>query len=127
VYLLAYTTWSAARNRVFMTEDRLLQTLLTHPAVQGLLVANPYQSGVARAVRQIAGRLHEVPFELDRPKTALLSPYRLRRRDPTSIGGARRSFVRYGEAVRRAADGLGLSQPAVITSHPLQAAFAPLE
>lgn len=126
--MFSFETWTEARDReMFRPQDRLLLLLASHPAVQGLLVANPFQSWPVRTGRRLAGRLHEVPFDLDRPKTALVSPMRVRRRNPPWIPWAKHSYVRYDRALHRAADDLGLRRPAVITCHPMQAAFAPFE
>jgi glycosyltransferase involved in cell wall biosynthesis len=125
VFMFAFETWSN-RER-FRPPDRLLHTLANHSAVRGLLVANPFQSWPVRTARRLARRDGEVPLDLGRDRVGLVSPYRLRRRNPTNVAWAKRSYLGYDRAVRRVAEHLGLVRPVVITCHPMQAAFAPLE
>src|SRR5262245_24844428 len=128
VFAFPFETWSEAENsEMFRPSGRLLGTLLHHPSVDKLLVANPYQSWPSRMVRRLTGRLDERPFDVRRPGTTLVSPYRIRRRNPAAVGAARRTYMAYDRALRHAAERLGMNSPAVITSHPLLAGFSPLE
>src|SRR5204863_3146640 len=79
IFALGYETWTEARGReIFRPPGRLLTTLTSHPRVGRLLVANPFQSWPVRTARRLAGRLHEHPYDLNRPNTGLVSPYRMR-------------------------------------------------
>ena len=104
-------TWSSAFQRqLVMPEDRLGAALAEHPAIDRLLVCDPYRS--------VASRLRghdDVPFPSG-PQRRLHRPLRIRRSDPADPA---RAVARYEATVRRAAAALGLEQPAVITANPL--------
>jgi glycosyltransferase involved in cell wall biosynthesis len=105
--------------------DRLLATLMEHRDIGRLLVANPPRSAPARLLRAVAGR-GDAPFPAD-ARHRLHTPLRLRRSDPASLQGLRKTYERYDESLRQAARKLGLQEPAVITTNPLVAGFCPLE
>jgi teichuronic acid biosynthesis glycosyltransferase TuaH len=118
-------TWTnAVRREMYMAGDRLLLTLLSSPSVGNLLVANPYRSAPIQWARRLAGQ-RSAPFS-DDSRHALVEPRRLRRRDPTSTPGLERAYSAYDSALERAASRLGARCPAVITTSPLVAGFAPL-
>nr|WP_243847391.1 glycosyltransferase [Microbacterium ulmi] len=102
--------------------DRILQTLLSSPDVDGLLVANPFRSHASVAARRIGGRHPEFPTSARR---ALVTPVRAARADPIDVPAVVRGYRRYDSALRAHADRLGLRHPAVITTNPLVAAFSP--
>lgn len=104
--------------------DRLLATLLDHPRVDGLLVANPHRSAIRRAAKRLLGR-GDAPFPA-RERVDLHTPLRLRGRDPVDVGGLRAAGQDYDASLRRAAARLGLRTPHVITASPFVAGFAPL-
>ena len=56
VFAFAYLTWARSRDRGgFMAQDRFAATLLDHPRVDGLLVANQHRSVAAKVLRIAAG------------------------------------------------------------------------
>ena len=118
-------TWTDAQRRnMYMAGDRLVETLLHSPVVRSLVVANPYRSAVTQWARRIAGQHHAAfPQAHDR---ILVEPRRLRRRDPTSVRALERACAAYDRLLERAAARLGARDPAVITTSPFVAGFAPL-
>jgi teichuronic acid biosynthesis glycosyltransferase TuaH len=123
VMCFGYTTWGGALRRGMVhSEDRLTLELIDSSRVDRLLVCNPYRSVLATVARAVIG-----PREAAFPATDTrhhLQPLRLRRSDPTSVRAIERSCHAYERAVRRATERLGLERPAIVTTHPLLAAFA---
>lgn len=123
VFTFSYETYADAVARGMMRPpDRILQSLLRSEEVDGLLVANPFRAAAGVALRRL--RRAEPAFPTW-PRQRLVTPMRLRRHDPTSLRGIVRTYRAYDARLRRAADELGLSHPAVITTNPLVAAFCP--
>jgi teichuronic acid biosynthesis glycosyltransferase TuaH len=119
-------TWTDAQRRaMYMAGDRLLETLLTTPAVRSLVVANPYRSAPIQWARRLAGQ-RRLRFP-EGPDRVLIEPRRMRRGDPTSVRALERACVRYDGALERAAARVGANDPVVITTNPFVAGFAPLE
>ena len=122
VYTYFGITWSSAFQRqLVMPEDRLGAALAGHPAIDRLLVCDPYRSIAGRAAARLRGHA-DAPFPAG-PDRRLHRPLRLRRSDPAD---PTRAVARYEEGVRRAAERLGLERPAVITANPLFAGLADL-
>jgi teichuronic acid biosynthesis glycosyltransferase TuaH len=122
---LSQLTWRTIRARgMHHAEDRLVQTLLDHPRVDRLLVANQLRSAPIVLARRLRGP-EDAGFPAD-GRHALVQPLRLRRTDPSHVGTARREMASYDRTLRRAAARLGLEAPAVITANPVVAGFAEL-
>jgi teichuronic acid biosynthesis glycosyltransferase TuaH len=118
-------TWTnAVRRDMYMAGDRLLLTLLRSPSIRNLVVANPYRSAPIQWARRLAGQRPE-PFPGASRRT-LVEPRRVRRRDPTSTHALERAYAAYDRALEVAASRLGSRRPAVITTSPFVAGFAPL-
>jgi glycosyltransferase involved in cell wall biosynthesis len=118
-------TWTDAQRReMYMSGDRLLQTLLDNPAVRNLVVANPYRSAPIQWARRLACQ-RPAPFP-DDARRMLVEPRRVRRRDPTSVRALERVYATYDHALERAASRVGAHRPVVITTSPFVAGFAPL-
>jgi teichuronic acid biosynthesis glycosyltransferase TuaH len=121
--IFGYTTWGGAvRRGMVHSEDRLTLELMRSARVRRLLVCNPYRSFVATAARAVMG-----PREASFPATdtrTLYQPLRVRRSDPTALAAIERSCAAYEQRVRKAAERAGLRRPAIVTTHPLLAAFA---
>ncbi len=123
-FAFSYLSWDAASRRGwFMPEDRLARALVTHERVRGLLVCDRVRSLPLKLLRDRFSSGGATPFPTDE-RTRLLGPVRLRRTDPTSLRGVRRTFSAYDRAMERAAADMGLQAPAVITTNPLLAGFA---
>jgi teichuronic acid biosynthesis glycosyltransferase TuaH len=119
-YVFSSLTWDAAQRRgMGASEDRLVQTLLGHGAVDRLLVCEPFRSAPIRLARRALQR-GGVPFPVS-DRAALCSPMRLRRRDPIAIDALERTCAAYERWMRRAAARLGMDRPAVIVAHPVLA------
>lgn len=125
VFSFAYATWGTAVSRgMCFSEDRLVETLIEHPDVRRLLVVETPRSLPLKLTRDAL----RPPPPFPTTKTAsLYGPTRLRRGDPSGVGAIERSFRRWDEQVRRVTERRGLERPALITTHPLVAGFAPLE
>jgi glycosyltransferase involved in cell wall biosynthesis len=118
-------TWTDAQRRaMYVSGDRLLETLLSTPAVRRLVVANPYRSSPIQWARRLAGQ-RRVPFP-EGPDRVLVEPHRLRRGDSTSVRALEQAFARYDRVLERAAAQVGARDPVVITTSPFVAGFAPL-
>jgi teichuronic acid biosynthesis glycosyltransferase TuaH len=118
-------TWTDAQRRaMYMAGDRLLETLLTTPAVRRLVVGNPYRSAPILWARRLAGQ-RRAPFP-EGPDRMLVEPRRLRRGNPTSVRALERACAKYDNVLERATVEVGASEPVVITTNPFIAGFAPL-
>jgi glycosyltransferase involved in cell wall biosynthesis len=122
VLILGYTSWSGAiRRGLVMPEDRLAVWLTRTPRVGRVLICNPYRSRIAKVVRAATGQRDEA-FPASETRH-LHEPLRLRRQDPTGIKATARACATYERSIRRAAEGLGLERPAIISAHPPMAGF----
>jgi teichuronic acid biosynthesis glycosyltransferase TuaH len=134
VFCFSYLSWEAvARRGWFGTEDRLVRGLLENERVGRVLVCDQMRSlpvvvvrDLLRRVRRAGERDASGAFPTS-PRAQLLRPVGVRREYPTSIGGVERMAGAVDRAVRRAAERMGLVEPAVIVAHPLLAGFAELE
>lgn len=125
--ILTYTTstWDDAQRRgMCRGPDRLFLTLREHPAVARVMVVNPFRSRPVRLARRAAGQ-REHPFPAS-DTAFLVSPQRVRRRDPAGVAALERAYRAYDARIARAAAAAGFVRPAVITMSPLVAGFAPL-
>jgi len=119
----AFDSWDAAVNRQHaFSMDRLVQRAIEDPDVSRLLVVDPFRSAPILGVRRVLGSRPAFPTATDR---RLVTPVRVRRRDPLSRSGLVRTYVAHDRAVERAARRMGLSSPVMITSNPFVAAYAP--
>jgi teichuronic acid biosynthesis glycosyltransferase TuaH len=124
-FSLAYASWGTAVSRgMCFSEDRLVQTLLGHPDVRRLIVAETPRSLPVKVVKD---RLSPPPRFPSSARASLYSPLRIRRADPSGLAAVERCFRAWDARARRAAARRGLERPALITTHPLIAGFAPLE
>jgi teichuronic acid biosynthesis glycosyltransferase TuaH len=125
VFSFAYASWETAVARgMCFSEDRMVETLLGHPDVRRLLVVETPRSLPLKLAREALRRPPAFPAG---EAASLYGPRRLRRRDPRGVRALERSFGRYDARLRQVAARRGLQRPAVITTHPLVAGFAPLE
>jgi glycosyltransferase involved in cell wall biosynthesis len=124
-FSFAYASWGTAVARgMCFSEDRMVEALIGHPAVRRLVVAETPRSLPIKLLRD---RVQPPPpFPADE-RSSLYAPVRLRRLDPAGLGANERAFRAWDARAERAAARRGLERPAVITTHPLIAGFAPLE
>jgi teichuronic acid biosynthesis glycosyltransferase TuaH len=128
VFCFSYLTWEGcARAGGFHSEARLAQTLLADQRVQRALICNTIRSLPRKLAGDLVSRArgHAERFPAD-DRAQLLEPVRLRRREPSSIGGVARAIAHYDRALQAGVQRAGLQDPVVITSHPLLAGFADL-
>ncbi|HEY6758597.1 MAG TPA: glycosyltransferase [Baekduia sp.] len=124
IFTFSYMTWATVTRRGFYgAEDRLLQTLLSHPRVDRMMICSHLRSAPLKLARDLVGG--RVPAPPDHAH--LVEPVRLRRIDPRGERAVRRTYEAYDRALRRHARRLGLVDPVVVTAHPLIAGYAPLE
>ncbi|MFL5833544.1 MAG: glycosyltransferase [Solirubrobacterales bacterium] len=125
VFSFAYATWGTAVARgMCFSEDRLVETLIADPRVERLLVAETPRS---LPIKLLKDRVRKPPPPPAGDGVSLYGPTRLRRGDPASVRAVEAGFRRWDAGLRRACRRRGLVAPAVITTHPLVAGFAPLE
>ncbi|OCG75766.1 glycosyltransferase [Microbacterium sediminis] len=122
VFTFSYESFADAHRRGMMRPpDRLVSTLMVHPGVRRLLVADPYRSWGSAWARAIIDRPH-TPRPTER--LALVRPRRLARADPEAIEDIERTYRRYERALIRSSERAGLDAPYLITTNPLVAGFA---
>ena len=125
IFSFNYASWGTAVARgMCFPEDRMAETLMEHPDVRRLIVAETPRSLPIKLLKE---RLRPPPPFPSSSRVSLYSPTRLRRQDPAGIRAVERSFAAWDQDLRREAARRGLQRPAVITTHPLIAGFAPLE
>jgi teichuronic acid biosynthesis glycosyltransferase TuaH len=125
VFSFAYATWGTAVARgMCFSEDRLVENLIEDPRVERLLVAETPRS---LPIKLLKDRTRKPPAPPSGNGVSLYGPTRLRRSDPTSVRAVEAGFRRWDARLRDACRKQGIVRPAVITTHPLIAGFAPLE
>ena len=126
VFTLWRETWADAVRRQFMPPDRLAHMLLRHQGVKGLIVAEPFRSGPMQAARALIGRRRKAPFP-ESAATRLVAPRRFRRDDGVGRRALEQTYADYDQRLRAEAVAMGLNSPAMITTNPFYAAYAPLD
>lgn len=122
VFTFTFETWSDAVARgMARPPDRLALTLLEHPRVRRLIVANPPRSALRRAAKAALGR-GDAEFPGD-ARHSLVTPLRFGNPDPTGIDALERAGRAYDRTLGHAASRRGLSRPAVITANPCAAGY----
>ncbi|GAA4163106.1 hypothetical protein GCM10022286_23060 [Gryllotalpicola daejeonensis] len=128
IFTFSYETYADARAREMMRPpDRILETLIAEQdsgAIGRLLVANPFRSVVSVAAHRVLRDQAAFPATATRH---LVEPTRLARADSAAPEVVERQYAAYDRALRRAASRFALERPAVITTNPVVAGFAPLE
>jgi glycosyltransferase involved in cell wall biosynthesis len=124
VFTFSYETWTdAVRRGMMRPPERLLGTLLEHPRVGRVLVANPYRSALTDLARRATRSDAAFPTT---DEHTLHRPLRWRRRDPVEVGELERQYRRYGRSLEQGARRQRLTAPDVVTTNPLVAGFADL-
>ncbi|GAA4183224.1 hypothetical protein GCM10022288_02270 [Gryllotalpicola kribbensis] len=128
VFTFSYETYADARAREMMRPpDRILETLMAEQdagVIGRLLVANPFRSIASIAAHRVLRNQPAFPASTDRQ---LYEPVRLARSDATDPAVVERQYAAYDRALRKASARFGIERPAVITTNPVIAGFAPLE
>ena len=126
VFTFWQETWTDSRQRRYMTPDRLVQTLLTHERIKGLLIADAFRMGPTQVLRRVLGRRPAAIPKRPHP-IEIVSPLRLRRKDPVGEPALRAAYEDYDRRIGARSRRLGLQSPAIITTSPLYAAYGPLQ
>ncbi|MCP2032061.1 glycosyltransferase involved in cell wall biosynthesis [Okibacterium sp. HSC-33S16] len=125
VFTFSYETWTDAVARGMMRPpDRLLSRLLESPAVNKLLVANPFRWLPSYALRTLSRSRTRFPGS---PTRVLHTPLRLHRADRANVSAVVRDYRAYDRSLERASERLGQSGPVVISANPIIAGFAPFD
>jgi glycosyltransferase involved in cell wall biosynthesis len=123
VFTFTFETWSDAVARgMARPPDRLALTLLEHPQVSRLVVADPPRNAARRLAKRLLGRA-EAPFPAS-PGRTHVAPVTWGRVDPVSIAGQERQGRAYDAALAAAAREHGMSDVAVITASPFAAGYS---
>lgn len=126
LFTFTFETWSDAVARgMARPPDRLALTLLEHPEVRRLLVADPPRNAARRLARRVLGR-HDAPFPAA-PGRAHVAPVTWARVDPFSIPGLERQGRAYDAALAAAARAHDMHEVVVITASPFAAGYSPFD
>lgn len=123
VFTFTFETWADAVARgMARPPDRLALTLLRHPDVRRLVVADPPRNRARRLAKRLLGRTEPAfPGDADHGH---VTPLTWARVDPSTVAGLERQGRAYDAALRGAARDRGLETPAVITASPFAAGFS---
>jgi teichuronic acid biosynthesis glycosyltransferase TuaH len=124
VFTFTFETWSDAVARgMARPPDRLALTLLEHPQVSRLVIADPPRNAARRLAKRLLGR-QEAPFPAS-PGRTHVAPVTWGHVDPVSIAGQEREGRAYDAALASAAREHGMTDVAVITASPFAAGYSP--
>jgi glycosyltransferase involved in cell wall biosynthesis len=124
VFLTENTLADACRREFAFVPDQTLLALAQAPDRIGrIIVADPWRWAPGVALRSLRAR---GTGNVAGDRVTLVRPWRLRRRDATTVSALRRSYRRYDSILERHVRRFALDSPAVVTFNPLVAAFCPL-
>lgn len=126
VFTFTFETWADAVARgMARPPDRLALTLLDHPRVRRLVVADPPRNVPRQFAKRLLGR-QGTPFPADDEHTHV-APMTWSRVDPPTVPGIERQGRAYDQALASAARRRGMRDVAVITASPFAAGYSPFE
>jgi glycosyltransferase involved in cell wall biosynthesis len=128
VLSLCFVTWEdGCRRGMHFPPDRLIETLVDSDRVRRLVVVDPYRDRMRTYAKRALGRTLNPVSEQDLGRVRHVRPLRLRGvSNPVRIDRLERLYTRWDRLVEEEARAAGLEQPAVITTNPFVAGFAPL-
>ena len=124
VFLIENTLADCCRREfAFVPDQTLLALARPEDRIGRIIVADPWRWAPGVALRSLrAGGSGNVVGD----RVTLVRPWRLRRRDPTTMPALQRGYRRYDGILERHVRRFALDSPAVVTFNPLVAAFCPL-
>jgi teichuronic acid biosynthesis glycosyltransferase TuaH len=124
VFLIENTLADACRREfAFVPDQTLLALARAEDRIGRIIVADPWRWAPGVALRSLQAR---GSGNVVGDRVTLVRPWRLRRRDPTTIHALQHGYRRYDSILERHVRRFALDSPAVITFNPLVAAFCPL-
>jgi teichuronic acid biosynthesis glycosyltransferase TuaH len=124
VFLIENTLADACRREfAFVPDQTLLALARAEDRIGRIIVADPWRWAPLVALRSLRAR---GSGNVVGDRVTLVRPWRLRRRDPTTVPALQRSYRRYDSSLERHVRRFALDSPAVVTFNPLVAAFCPL-
>lgn len=123
LFTFTFETWSDAVARgMARPPDRLALTLLEHPDVRRLVVADPPRNAARRLAKRLLGR-SDAPFP-STPDRIHVAPVTWGRVDPVTIPGQERQGRAYDAALAAAARQHGMTDVSIITASPFAAGYS---
>ena len=128
VLSLCFVTWEdGVRRGMHFPPDRLIEALLAHPQTRRLLVVDGYRDRLRTYAKRALRRRLDPARSQDPERVRHLRPVRTRGRlDPAPVTGLERLYRHWDARVEREVRRAGLERPALITTNPFVAGFAPL-
>jgi len=114
---------SCRREFSFTTDQTLLALARAEDRIARIIVADSWRWAPGVALKSLRARDSGNAVG---ERVTLVRPWRLRRRDPTTLPALRRSYRRYDSVLERHVRRSALDCPAVVTFNPFVAAFCPL-
>jgi teichuronic acid biosynthesis glycosyltransferase TuaH len=126
VFTFTFETWADAVARgMARPPDRLALTLLDHPRVRRLVVADPPRNAPRQIAKRLLGR-QGARFPADAEHTHV-APLTWSRVDPPAVPAIERQGRAYDRALAAAARERGMRDVAVITASPFAAGYSPFD
>jgi teichuronic acid biosynthesis glycosyltransferase TuaH len=128
VLSLCFLTWEDGHRRgMHFPPDRLIEALLAHPRTRRLLVVDSYRDRLRTYAKRALGRRLDPARSEDPARVSHLRPVRIRgRTDPVPVADLEKLYGDWDARVEREVRRAGLEHPALITTNPFVAGFAPL-
>ena len=124
VFLIENTLADACRRDfAFVPDQTLLAVARAEDRIGRIIVADPWRWAPLVAMRSLRAR---GSGNVVGNRVTLVRPWRLRRRDPTTMPALQRSYRRYDSILERHVQRFALDSPAIVTFNPFVAAFCPL-
>lgn len=128
VFTFSTETFADARRRefCFTADQALLAISRAKDRVRHVIAADAWRSAPVTALKALTSSTSTGHEEAVLDGVTLLTPLRLRCRDPTKLSTLQQSYRKYDGVLERSVRRFGLDRPAVLTFNPFVAAFCPL-